>query len=179
MTDVIADFSRYRFLVVDDSAQIRRLVSSMLKRCNSASVLQSCDGAEAMHVLESRPDEIDCVVCDWNMEPMDGLSFLKAIRTGESKHISRDIRFIMLTGHSELDVVKAALTSDVSGFLVKPVSMKKLIKTVESVMGKKLSLQPAEHYAATPNIPLPNSDMRALCRTEERANIDSPSPKEK
>ena len=151
------DFSALRFLIVDDSAYIRGIVSNILRRCNAGLILHAAEGTDAIGVLANQRDPIDCVLCDWNMEPMDGLTLLSLIRSGAVEPVERDLRFIMLTGHAELPLVQAAVASDVSGFLVKPVSMKKMVTTIRSVMATDKVLRAPEHYASSPKIRLPDS----------------------
>lgn len=168
MNAVQADFSKYRFLVADDSNHIRRLVCGMLLRCKPKEVHQAGDGAEALQILKNYPGEIHCVLCDWNMEPMNGLALLNIIRSGAHAKISRNVHFIMLTGHSQINLVQAASDSDVSGFLTKPVSMDRLVKTVISVMAKEQKVRAPEHYMKADEVPLPDSDLRRMYVTGGR-----------
>lgn len=153
----MADFSKWRFLVVDDSPQVRLMACKMLASCDARGVHHAANGAEALSMLQALGNFIDCILCDWNMEPMDGLSLLAAIRKGAVSSISRDLRFIMLTGHSESDIVENARALSVSGFLVKPVSMQKMVATVGSVMARDSEIKPAGEYSKVPTIKLPDT----------------------
>lgn len=151
------DFSRWSFLVVDDSPQVRLLVSKMLARCDAAKVYQAANGSEALDIMVDVGKRLDCLICDWNMEPIDGLSLLAAVRTGAVEAVSRELKTIMLTGHSDKDIVDAALSLSVTGFLVKPVSLEKLIKTVKTVMARECAVQSAQHYLNIPTVKLPDT----------------------
>ncbi|MCB2109016.1 MAG: response regulator [Rhodobacteraceae bacterium] len=157
MKRIEADFSTFRFLVADDSNHVRRIVCNMLKRCNAAEILQASNGSEALQQLTKSPFEIDCIFSDWNMEPVDGLALLAAVRSGNVTNVRKETRIIMLTGHSESDVVHTAIALDASGFLVKPVAMEKLVKTVETVMAREVELKAAKDYLDQPMVRLPDT----------------------
>lgn len=173
MGDVGADFSRYRFLVVDDSAQVRQIVAAMLKRCHAKDILQAGSGSEALGLLANNLYEIDCVLCDWNMEPVDGLSLLAAVRTGGISKVPRDARVVMLTGHSEFEVVRAAIALDATAFIVKPVSMETLVKTLSAALARKIDLKPEAHYLSLPPVDLPDTLRRNQHATPNWAEMPS------
>ena len=64
-------------LVVDDSRIVRKVARRILE-AKGFVVTEAGDGQEALSACRfSLPD---CVLLDWNMPVMDGLSFLKALR---------------------------------------------------------------------------------------------------
>ena len=64
-------------LVVDDSATVRKFVSTSL-RLLGCKVITACDGMEA---LEKMPNEaIDVIITDLNMPDMDGYEFIRNLR---------------------------------------------------------------------------------------------------
>ncbi len=156
MTEKKIDFSQWGFLIVDDKAFLRGIVQSMLVSYRARSIKHASNGAEAIRVLAQDPSSIDCVLCDWNMEPMDGLEFLRAVRSGSASFTTRrDLRVIMLTGYAEADVVKAALSMNANGYVVKPVSSEKLIHAIENAFSKPTKLRPPEAYKSSAKIELP------------------------
>ncbi|MDX2143087.1 MAG: response regulator [Rhodospirillaceae bacterium] len=149
------DFSRYGFVVADDKAFIRGLIQSMLLKCGVRNIKHANSGEEAMNLLALRTVEIDCIICDWNMEPVNGLELLKFVRSGSIPYTKPELPVVMLTGHADVDVVKCAIALDVHGYLVKPVSMEKLIDAVGKALVRHFVAQPAEHYLAVPLAALP------------------------
>lgn len=150
-----------RFLIVDDKAFIRSVVRSMLERLAAAEVIEAPSGAAAREVLREggprRGPAIDCVVCDWNMAPINGLGLLRQIRAGEIPGVSRSLCFIMLTGHATEKVVKAAIDLDVNAYLVKPVSFEKLVGTVDQALAQRLVLRAQEHYESVDTGAVPDT----------------------
>lgn len=147
MTDT-ANFSDRHFLVVDDEEYMARVITRMLKACHAASVIHANDGVHALQMSGPGGKPPDCVICDFNMKHVNGLQFLQGIRLGLSPTLPRDQPFIMVTGHGEQDVVKAALSLNVSGFAVKPVAQKKLVESIEKALSHPVKLQPVEVYKA-------------------------------
>ncbi len=187
-TQVSADFSKYCFLIADDKPFIRSMVQSMLVRCQVQKIKYASSGAAALNILREKRGEIDCVLCDWNMEPMDGLTFLRTVRSGEVPRISRSLRIIMLTAHATEDIVHKAMSLDANGYLVKPVSMEKLVKAIEKAFATTINLKSPEKYLSTGTVELPNtvtspvtrgspwvlrSQMRAQTQEEVRERIDT------
>jgi len=82
-------------------------------------IVQARNGVEALNALPSTP--IDAVIAAFQMPQMNGLELLKALRVGKTKAV-RGLPFAMLPGHTDQDLVGAALALDVNAFLAKPVA---------------------------------------------------------
>ena len=67
-----------KFLVVDDSATMRRIVINSLQRIGFADTVEAGDGQEALAKFDS---SIGFIITDWNMPNMSGTEFTKALRT--------------------------------------------------------------------------------------------------
>lgn len=151
----ISDFSALGFLIADDRAFIRELIQSTLRRYGAKNVLQASSGREAIDVLDRSGPQIDCAICDWNMEPLTGLEVLQIVRAGGASETRRDLPFILLTGHADSPLVKSALDLDVSGFLVKPVAQKKLVDAIDKAIASSPEIKAASHYKKTHMIEVP------------------------
>jgi DNA-binding NarL/FixJ family response regulator len=137
--------AKRRFLVVDDHSYMIEVISEVLRHYAAEEVVR----AESVDMAMARFGPhitFDCVICDFNMKPVNGIQFLQAIRAGKLPTIKRDQHFVLLTGHGDLDVVKAAKALDVSGYAVKPVAPDTFIKTVTRALSVALPLKPAEDY---------------------------------
>ena len=66
-----------KFLVVDDSSTMRRIIKNSLKRIGYEDVEDAENGVEALEKLNG----IDIILTDWNMPEMDGLEFVKRVRS--------------------------------------------------------------------------------------------------
>jgi len=134
------------FLIADDKSFLRNMIQNMLLRHQVRNVMHASNGAEAMTVLARHPNTVDCVLCDWNMEPVDGLDLLRSIRAGRVLHTSRALRVVMLTGHADESVVTTALDMDINGYIVKPLSIARLIGAIDRAFSRETTLKPAAAY---------------------------------
>jgi CheY-like chemotaxis protein len=156
---ITPDFSRHHFLVVDDKQFLRTLIQGILVQCHAGSVKHAMHGAGAINVLTESQGRIDLVLCDWNMEPVNGLELLRMVRTQQLPGVPSDLRFIMTTGYSEESVVKAAIAMDVSGFLVKPVAAEQLIKSIQAAFAKPVKLKSVVDYEKAAEVTIPGVTM--------------------
>ena len=142
------DFTKRRILIVDDEEFMRSLVKRVLNQLGVSKVLSASDGSSAVRVLAAEALPVDCILCDFNMEPVNGLQLLKAIRTGKAKSIPTTQKFIMLTGHADQDIIKIAMQLGVDGYVVKPVPADKLASALERALEKHPTLASEEQYMA-------------------------------
>ncbi len=119
--------SKTRVLVVDDNQNMRKLVANILERFGIKNV-QTCSTAmEAFAELITFP--ADLIICDWNMAPVDGVTFIRMVRTsGDSPN--KKVPIIMLTGYTERELVIEARDAGADAFLAKPISPKALLGRV-------------------------------------------------
>lgn len=137
------NLSRLNFLIVDDNKHMRALVKSILHALGVKNVLEASDGADAFKELRHFP--ADVIICDWNMAPLDGLDFVRMVRTG-SDSPNPFVPIIMLTGHTEMNRVMEARDCGVHEFLAKPISAKKLYSRIRSIIENPRSFVRAGMY---------------------------------
>lgn len=73
-------------LVVDDSRVVRKVARRILE-ANGFNVAEAADGLEALETC--RQIMPDCVLLDWNMPVVDGISFLRFLRAEFGPDTSR------------------------------------------------------------------------------------------
>lgn len=130
-------------LVVDDNRHMRHLIKGILGALGIRKVAEAEDGKTAMEELQNF--DADIVVCDWNMEPMDGLEFTRNLRNSDdSPNIY--IPVIMLTGHTDISRVTIARDAGVNEYLAKPVSAKKLYQRIHSIIDAPRDFIRATNY---------------------------------
>jgi two-component system, chemotaxis family, chemotaxis protein CheY len=105
-------------LVVDDSKTIRMLLKEQLKGLGFE-VTEAVDGRQALNRLRSMT-QVDLVLVDWNMPEMDGISFVRAVRS-ESDYST--LPMMMVTTNAELSQVSKALEAGVNEYIMKPFTM--------------------------------------------------------
>ncbi|WP_410764415.1 response regulator [Haloferax sp. DFSO60] len=102
-------------LHVDDEPNLTDLVAVFLEREageTSLSVTTSNDGLEALDLL--REAAFDCVVSDYDMPSIDGLEFLRAVRTEHP-----DLPFILFTGKGSEEVARDAFRVGATDYMQK------------------------------------------------------------
>ncbi len=144
---VVTSLSNLSFLVIDDSPVSLALMDGVLNSASVGTVQKASSVFAAASILADPLKKTDCIICDHHMDGMTGLSLLQRIRAGRNTVIPRDIRFIMLTGDSNTDLVRAAAALDVNGFIKKPITVSAVLKTIHLAFGRQLQLKPAADYA--------------------------------
>ena len=114
----------YRVLVVDDDADIRLVIESVLE--NAYEVVHAHDGLDALEKIENV--EPDLIIMDIVMPLMDGLEACKAIR--RIPRFSRT-QVLFLSGHNTPENIKGSYESGGNIFLVKPIEPERLRKNVD------------------------------------------------
>ena len=104
-----------RFLVVDDSSTMRRIIINTLNKLGHEEILEAGNGREGMERLLSSP--VDMVITDWNMPEMTGIEFIRAMR-GVDK--MKQLPVLMVTTNAAKDDIVEALRAGVNSYIVKP-----------------------------------------------------------
>ncbi len=121
--------SDLKILAVDDSPTMRRIIINTLKRAGFTDVIEAGDGKEAMAKL--KVETVNFVITDWNMPEMDGLTFVKSIRSDDSL---KDLPVLMVTTRSVKDDIVEALQAGVNNYIVKPFTPDTLKEKIEQVL---------------------------------------------
>ncbi len=113
-------------LVVDDSATVRKLISSKLEKTGHA-VISAIDGVDALEKIKDLVP--DLVLLDINMPRMDGYQVCKIIRSNDA---TKDVPVVMISGKDGFfDKVRGRMAGT-TGYITKPFGPETLMKTVET-----------------------------------------------
>jgi len=112
-------------LVVEDVEANRDLVVQLLRDCGY-SVRSAPDGREALGLLENLGTRLTLVILDLSMPDISGNELLKRIRL--SKH--KDMRVIIMSGHSKEEAYERCYPFRPDGFLPKPFSIDDLRRAI-------------------------------------------------
>lgn len=118
-----------RFLVVDDSPTMRRIVINALKTFGIEDVIEAEDGQDGLFKLKN--NQIDFVITDWNMPNMTGLEMTKAIRIDQQY---ATIPILMVTTRGLKQDIIDALQAKVNNYIVKPFTPQVLKEKIYSVL---------------------------------------------
>jgi pilus assembly protein CpaE len=120
-----------RIFVIDDDAQLLRMVGLMLERGGHTTTLIN-DPRNGLEQLKA--EKPDLLVLDVMMPDMSGHDLTRQIRdTSEIK----DLPILILTARSQEIDRDTALESGANGYLSKPVTSQELIKQVDDLLTKK------------------------------------------
>ena len=125
---MIAD--EYDILIVDDSPNIRKLISLILKN-EGFSFVEAVNGNDALEKIRLYP--ADLIITDMRMPVMDGFEFLRRLRADTGTHW---IPAIGLWSGFRLSSHHAALVDE---WVAKPLIPSRLPDTVRKVLGARRS----------------------------------------
>jgi two-component system, chemotaxis family, chemotaxis protein CheY len=101
-------------LVVDDSRVVRKVARRILE-ANGFAVTEAADGQEA---LEScRQTMPDCVLLDWNMPVIDGITFLRNLR---SEFGPENPPVVFCTTENDMSHIEQAIEAGAQEYIMKP-----------------------------------------------------------
>ena len=118
-------------MVVDDNRHMRALIKSLLHALGIKRIADAAGAPEAFKELKHF--SADLIITDWHMEPLDGLDFVRLVRTADDSP-NPYVPIIMLTGHTEAHRVMEARDAGVNEFLSKPISARGLFSRMLKVI---------------------------------------------
>ena len=118
----------FRLLVVDDDIEVAQYIKNELSEWYKIDT--ATNGREALKMLLTN-DDYDLVVSDVIMPEMDGLTFLKQLKS--NTHIS-DIPVILLTTKAEVSDRLEGLKKGADAYLAKPFNMEELHILIDNLV---------------------------------------------
>ena len=122
-------------LVVDDDAEIRRMVADYLRK-NGLRATEVADGREMRAALET--GAVDLIVLDLMMPGEDGLSLARNLRAGKHKAIP----VIMLTARDDATDKIIGLEMGADDYITKPFASRELLARINAVIRRTRMLPP-------------------------------------
>jgi two-component system chemotaxis response regulator CheY len=109
--------SEIRTLIVDDSSVMRKIIERALRQAglDPLVVHEAGSGTEGLEVLKAQ--HVDLILSDINMPLMDGLEFLRQIRT---QNLAPGVPVVMITTESSEEHVRQAILAGAQGYIRKP-----------------------------------------------------------
>jgi len=115
---------RKAILAIDDNATQLKIFEKYLSSDYELALVKSA--SEALTLLQTR--DFDLILLDIEMPDVSGFEFLHEIRK-IPEYMSKPV--VIITSHSEADIINHAKNSSASGVLTKPVNAKQLSKAIE------------------------------------------------
>ena len=129
--------SKVSVLVVDDATFIRDLVKKGLRdHFPGVQMEEAVNGRKAQQLLGRQ--DVDLILCDWEMPEMSGLELLTWCREQERL---KTTPFIMVTSRGDKENVVQAIQAGVSDYIGKPFSNEQLVTKVKKALSRAGKLQ--------------------------------------
>ncbi len=124
-----------KVLLTEDDPLTMHVLQSFLQSQNFE-VVPASDGAEAIGLLENQP--FDIVISDIQMQPMDGLTFLRSVRDK-----GNNMPFIIMTAHPRIEsYIQAVHKLGAFEYIQKPLDLDILMVVIKRLLN-------SEHPATT------------------------------
>ncbi len=114
--------------LVDDQQLVREGIAGLLSLSGKTEILwQAANGAEALDKMQST--QVDILLADIRMPIMDGITLVQKLR-----ELGIATPVMMLTTFDDSELFARSLAAGANGFLLKDVSLEKLIHSIESLV---------------------------------------------
>jgi two-component system, sensor histidine kinase and response regulator len=125
----------HKILVIDDEAIFRETTALALQR-KGFETFEAADGAEGAEA--ARKHLPDLIICDVNMDRMDGYALLETLR---KEAATAAIPFILMTGMSDAESMRRGMNLGADDYLAKPFTAPQLFSAVEARLKKSQMLR--------------------------------------
>jgi two-component system, chemotaxis family, chemotaxis protein CheY len=117
-----------KFLVVDDSVTMRRIMINALQRIGHTDIVEAADGRDALGRFD---ESVGFVITDWNMPNMSGVEFARAIR---AKPEGASVPILMVTTRGAREDIVAAVEAGVNNYILKPFTPSVLKEKIDRLL---------------------------------------------
>jgi two-component system chemotaxis response regulator CheY len=117
-----------KFLVVDDSVTMRRIMINALQRIGYTDVVEAVDGRDALTYFD---ESISFIITDWNMPQMSGLDFARAVRANPAGHT---VPILMVTTRGAREDIVTAVEAGVNNYILKPFTPSVLKEKIDRLL---------------------------------------------
>lgn len=130
-------------LIIEDIQATRAIMRTTLRNFGIDEIWEASDGQKALEILSTR--SVDVVITDLLMEPMDGIEFTRRLRQ-PNNGLNPFLPVLMVSGHTEVSRVRAALDAGITAFLAKPVTPASLQCKLEAIVKSPAELIQSRSY---------------------------------
>lgn len=116
----------FNILVVEDDKNLRKLVTTCLKRENYQTY-EATNGVEALEMMDKQ--FIDLIVTDVMMPEMDGYELTKELRNAKY-----NVPILVITAKSTLQDKKEGFLAGADDYMVKPIDIEELVLRVKALL---------------------------------------------
>ncbi len=120
-----------RVLLVDDNAQALKILKMVLSKLGIHQIFTAKDGKTAQDFLGETEEDVDLIICDWEMPRMTGLELLQQVRT-----VRPDMPFMMVTGNADAASVRMAKKFGVNAYVGKPFTPQQMEEKITALASR-------------------------------------------
>jgi len=118
-----------KFLVVNDSMTLRKILVNLLKILGYQKVVEAENDKDAYTKLIAEKPEI--ILADWNKSNSSCLNFIKLVRSNEK---FKELPILMLTTRGRQRDILEATKVNVTSFIKRPVTLQILQEKINQIM---------------------------------------------
>ena len=139
----------YRYTTQTMKAGLLRRIPSYSRVCAGTHALgvkntrQAGDAAKAFQELKHFSPDV--IIVDWHMEPLDGLDFVRLVRTAKDSP-NPYVPIIMLSGYTEYLRITEARDAGINEFLAKPISAKSVYQRITAIIDNPRQFIRSKNY---------------------------------
>lgn len=123
---------KLKAMVIDDSRIMRSMVMKSLTNSNLAEFefVEAEDGMDALEKFD--PKETDIIFADWNMPRLNGIDFVRKIRTNKK---NAHIPIVMVTSEQTVGKMSEALgRAGATAYICKPFTVADLQRKIDKII---------------------------------------------
>ena len=121
------DGTKFRVLVVDDSAFVAKQLTQILTSDGYEIVATAQDGKEGVDKYKELCPNVDLVTMDITMPRMDGITALEEIMK-----FDKNAHVVMVSALGKEALVKQSLLAGAKNYIVKPLDRKKVLERISA-----------------------------------------------
>jgi DNA-binding NtrC family response regulator len=137
MTQVSSPGSRGRILVVDDDANARTALASLL-RDEGYAIETAADGFKALPKLEELAPHL--LLTDLKMPGMDGLELMR-----KAREIDPELVVVLMTASGGVETAVDAMRRGAADYLTKPVNVDELVIVLDRALERRKLIEETSH----------------------------------
>ena len=118
-------------LIEDDQIEVMKLKRTIKKLDMNHELVEAQNGEDALEILKSKTNLPDIIFLDLNMPKINGLEFLKILKSGP---ILRYLPTIILTTSNNRKDVLACYDIGVAGYILKPLKYNDYTNKIEKIL---------------------------------------------
>jgi two-component system chemotaxis response regulator CheY len=123
----------YSILIVDDSLPMRSVIKRTFKAAGygNSQFYEAGNGKDALELMQN--NWIDIVLTDYNMPVMNGLEFIKKLKTQD---LFKEIPVVVVSTEGNETKIKAFMDSGAAGYITKPFTPEIIRDLITKLLGE-------------------------------------------